>query len=65
MMDVGEEYLAALAAAQEARQAYKTNGGDNYDPCGDTKRRVSAEYDEAIRRLARATSALTKLGEHA
>ena len=59
--EVGSEYLDALATAQEALIALETNDGDSYDPCDYTKKRVKAEFDAAVLRLANATKALIEL----
>lgn len=56
--DIGLEYLDALANAQEAQKIYETNDEDDYDPCGDTKKRVTAVLEAALIRLALATKAL-------
>jgi len=61
LKDVGLEYLDALAEAQDAQQALETNDGDDYDPCGHTKKRVTAKFTVAIKRLAKATKALMEL----
>lgn len=64
MRDIGTEYLTALSAAQDAKLAFETNGGDNYDPSGETKRRVTQDYDVSIARLAKATKALIELARN-
>ena len=56
--EIGLEYLDALADAQEAQKIYETNDEDDYDPCGDTQKRVTAELEAALARLALATKAL-------
>lgn len=60
MREIGTEYLVALEAAQAAWRVFKTNDDDRYDPCGDTERRVTAEYEAALVRLAKATKALVE-----
>lgn len=59
--EIGDEYLDALAEAKDALHAWKTNDGDNYDPCGYVQDRVTAEFTVAVKRLAKATKALVEL----
>jgi len=61
--EIGIQYLDALADAQHARRILETNDGDNYGPCGDTEKRVKAEFDAAVTHLALATRSLVHLAE--